>query len=129
MSPDQILNKTFPMLFDLPVPSADFSRPGGKDAIDYATDYWQRSILFLDILRQRGNQQAEMTSRPINAVLIYDYEIIMRGQSLPRPVNYGLVPALPPKGSKFDPTKRPVVVIDPRAGQGPGIGGVRRHRP
>ncbi len=79
MSPDQILNKTFPVLFDLPVPSADFTRPGGKDAIDYATDYWQRSILFLDILRQRGNQQAEMTSRPINAVLIYDYEIIMRG--------------------------------------------------
>ena len=44
-------------------------------AIEYATDFWQRSLLFLDILRQSGNQQAEMTSRPINAVLIYDYEI------------------------------------------------------
>ena len=58
-------------------------------------------------------------------MLIYDYEIIMRGQSLPRPVNYGLVRVLPLKGSKFDPTKRPVVVIDPRAGQGPGIGGFK----
>ena len=37
-------------------------------ATEYATDFWQRSLLFLDILRQSGNQQAEMTSRPINAV-------------------------------------------------------------
>jgi hypothetical protein len=28
--------------------------------VEYATDFWQRSILFLDILRRRGNQQAEM---------------------------------------------------------------------
>src|SRR5262249_39392560 len=90
-------------------------------AADYAADFWQRSFMFLDILRRSGNQQAEMTSRPINAVLIYDYEVIMKGSSLPRPVNYGLVRVLPPKGCVIDKTKRPVVVIDPRAGQGPGI--------
>ena len=56
-------------------------------ATEYATDFWQRSLLFLDILRQSGNQQAEMTSRPINAVAIYDHEIILRGTNLPRPVN------------------------------------------
>ena len=60
-------------------------------ATEYATDFWQRSLLFLDILRQSGNQQAEMTSRPINAVLVYDHEVILRGTNLPRPVNYGLV--------------------------------------
>src|SRR5215471_10256683 len=96
-----------------------------KAAADYAADFWQRSFLFLDILRRSGNQQAEMTSRPINAVLIYDYEVILKGSTLPRPVNYALVRVLPPKGCVVDKTKRPVVVIDPRAGQGPGIGGFK----
>src|SRR6516162_505304 len=91
-------------------------------AIEYATDFWQRSLLFLDILRQSGNQQAEMTSRPINAVLVYDHEMILRGTNLPRPVNYGLVRVVPPRGTAIDHTKRPVVVVDPRAGQGTGIG-------
>jgi pimeloyl-ACP methyl ester carboxylesterase len=94
-------------------------------AIEYATDFWQRSLLFLDILRQRGNQQAEMASRPINAVAIYNYEFILRGTNLPRPVNYALVRVVPPRGTLIDHTKRPVVVIDPRAGQGPGIGGFK----
>ena len=92
-------------------------------ATEYATDFWQRSILFLDLLRQSGNQQAEMTSRPLNAVLEYDHEMILRGTNLPRPVNYGLVRVIPPRGTVIDHTKRPVVVVDPRAGQGPGIGG------
>ena len=96
-----------------------------RAAREYVTDFWQRSLLFLDILRQSGNQQAEMTSRPINAVLVYDHEVILRGTDLPRPVNYGLVRVVPPRGAVIDHTKRPVVVIDPRAGQGPGVGGFK----
>ena len=107
------------------VPFVDSAAIGFRAAADYATDFWQRSLIFLDILRQSGNQQAEMTSRPVNAVLIYDYEVILRGDSLPRPVNYALVRVAPPKGATIDNTKRPVVVIDPRAGQGPGIGGFK----
>lgn len=98
---------------------------GFRAAADYATDFWQRSLIFLDILRQSGNQQAEMTSRPVNAVLIYDYEVVLKGDSLPRPVNYALVRVKPPQGTVIDESKRPVVVIDPRAGQGPGIGGFK----
>src|SRR6185312_2394566 len=94
-------------------------------ASDYATDFWQRSLIFLDILRQNGNQQAEMTSKLVNEVLIYDYEVVLKGTELPRPVNYALVRVVPPKGVVIDQTKRPVVVIDPRAGQGPGIGGFK----
>ena len=89
-------------------------------------------LIFLDILRQSGSQQADMTSRAVNAVLIYDYEVILKGSSLPRPVNYALVRVVPPLGTEIDETKRPVVVIDPRAGQGPGIGGFQageRDRP
>ena len=32
---------------------------------------------------------------------------------------------MPPPGIAIDPRKRPVVVVDPRAGQGPGIGGFK----
>ncbi|MBV8870780.1 MAG: DUF3141 domain-containing protein [Acetobacteraceae bacterium] len=42
-----------------------------------------------------------------------------------RPVNYGLVRVVPPEGTKTDPTKPPFVVVDPRAGHGPGIGGMK----
>jgi pimeloyl-ACP methyl ester carboxylesterase len=117
--------KTLSLPFPVQMPSADLAPKAMRDALDYTTDFWQRSILFLDILRQRGNQQEEMTSRPINAVLIYDYEILVRGSDLPQPVNYGLVRVIPPAGIEIDMKKRPVVVIDPRAGQGPGIGGFK----
>jgi len=92
---------------------------------EYGRDFWQRSILFLDILRQRGNQREEMIAHGIASVLIYDTELIMRGDALPRPVNYSLLRVVPPVGVAIDGRKRPVVVIDPRAGQGPGIGGFK----
>jgi hypothetical protein len=117
--------KSLPAPFSFGAAFAGTAGNGLGAAGDYAADFLQRSILFLDILRQRGNEQAEMTSGPVNAVLIYDYEILVRGTELPRPVNYALVRILPPKGKDVDSSKRPVVVIDPRAGQGPGIGGFK----
>jgi hypothetical protein len=92
---------------------------------EYARDVWQRSVLFLDILRQRGNKREEMIAHKVSSVLIYDTELVMRGDELPRPVNYSLLRVLPPEGIVLDDRKRPVVVIDPRAGQGPGIGGFK----
>src|SRR5581483_12135484 len=47
------------------------------------------------------------------------------GRELKRPVNYGLVRVKPPQGVEIDQTRRPFVVIDPRAGHGPGIGGFK----
>jgi pimeloyl-ACP methyl ester carboxylesterase len=92
---------------------------------DYVRDFWQRSVLFLDILRQRGNQHDDMVLHGVSSVLIYESELIMRGDELPRPVNYSLVRVIPPDGVEIDDRKRPVFVIDPRAGQGPGIGGLK----
>ena len=92
---------------------------------EYAVDAFQRSILFLDLLRQRGNEEIEITSRPMATVLRFDHEVLMSGRSLPRPINYALSRIVPPPGIATDPHKRPVVVIDPRAGQGPGIGGFK----
>ena len=92
---------------------------------EYASDFWQRSILFLDILRRRGNQREEMIAHGVASVLIYDTEVVMRGDELPRAVNYSLLRVIPPADVEIDDRKRPVVVIDPRAGQGPGIGGFK----
>ena len=91
----------------------------------YITDALQRSVLFLDLLRQRGNEEIEITSRPMATVLRFDHEPVMNGRSLPRPINYSLLRILPSPGIASDRRKRPVVVIDPRAGQGPGIGGFK----
>ncbi|MBJ6373456.1 DUF3141 domain-containing protein [Sedimentitalea arenosa] len=93
--------------------------------IDYAFDAWQRSVLFLDVLRNRGDQYREHIESKTPHVLVYDFELISDGAGFPRPVNYKLVRILPPEGVEIDPAKRPFVVIDPRAGHGPGIGGFK----
>jgi len=92
---------------------------------EYMIDALQRSVLFLDLLRQRGNEEIEITSRPMATVLRFDHEELMSGRSLPRPINYSLLRILPSPGVALDRRQRPVVVVDPRAGQGPGIGGFK----
>jgi pimeloyl-ACP methyl ester carboxylesterase len=93
---------------------------------EYARDFWERTLLFLDILRQRGNQREGMLAHQATSVLIYDSELVMRGDELPHPVNYSLLRVIPPEGVEIDDRKRPIFVIDPRAGQGPGIGGFKQ---
>ena len=93
---------------------------------EYVRDFWQRSVLFLDILRQRGNQREEMLAHGVASVLMYDSELVVRGDQLSNPVNYSLLRIIPPEGVEIDDRNRPVFVIDPRAGQGPGIGGFKQ---
>jgi pimeloyl-ACP methyl ester carboxylesterase len=95
------------------------------DALSYATDAGQRLVLFLDALRQRGLQYEEHLAQLAPHVLDYEAELVCDGRSLPRPVNYLLVRIVPPQGMVVDQTRRPFVVIDPRAGHGPGIGGFK----
>jgi len=92
---------------------------------EYLKDAAQRNILFWDVMRERGNQFIEHMAEDVPHVLDFDYELVLNGRDLPRPVNYGLVRIPPRKGMKPDPKKRPFVVIDPRAGHGPGIGGFK----
>ena len=95
------------------------------DWYDYAIDGAQRSILFLDTLRQRGNNFVEHVNAGQPPVLHFDYETVVDGRTLPRPVNYALVRIVPPEGVVVDPKRRPYMIIDPRAGHGPGIGGFK----
>ena len=91
----------------------------------YAVDFWQRGILFWDALRQRGKQYVshELAGKP--PVLHFDYEIVSDARRFEHPVNYALVRITPPEGVSVDPRRRPYVIIDPRAGHGPGIGGFK----
>jgi pimeloyl-ACP methyl ester carboxylesterase len=121
------------------------------DLSAYWTDTAQRTVLFLDILRKRGNVYLEHLRDGQPPVLVFQYETIMDGRSLDRPVNYALVRIIDrrrePVRGKGQPTtaapaetldrrhrtcvaaeapratSRPIVIFDPRAGHGPGIGG------
>lgn len=113
---------------------ADNAKPGlpwpfGWDAFvagqEYWRDAWERSILFLDVLRQRGNNYVERAEQTAPHVLTFAAEVVMDGRKLERPVNYALVRIVPPEGIEIDPHKRPFIVFDPRAGHGPGIGGMK----
>jgi len=96
-----------------------------QQAIEYWIDAWQRSVLFFDVLRQRGNNYLERTAQRVPHALQFEFEHVMDGRALARPVNYGLVRIVPPPGVTVDPRKRPFIVFDPRAGHGPGIGGMK----
>jgi pimeloyl-ACP methyl ester carboxylesterase len=91
----------------------------------YSVDFAQRSVLFWDTLRQRGNQFTEREQAGLPPVLHFDYEMVLDARRFDRPVNYALVRIVPPEGVTVDAKRRPYIIIDPRAGHGPGIGGFK----
>ncbi len=109
---------------------------------EYMTDSVQRSIIFTDILRKRGNNYLKHIRSGQPPVLIFNYELILNAKNFPRPCNYALVRISDRRRGKEDgedhkdrrhphkdlpqAPKRPIVIIDPRAGHGPGIGGSKR---
>src|SRR4051794_2975569 len=70
---------------------------GGMAAFDpwsfqrYAVDAIQRSILFWDTLRQRGDNFVERASKGSEPVLHFDYDTIVDARTFERPVNYALL--------------------------------------
>ncbi|MFA5181089.1 MAG: DUF3141 domain-containing protein [Syntrophales bacterium] len=112
---------------------------------EYATDAWQRSILYADAMRRRGNTYIEHLKNGQPPVLVFKYEMILDGREFKKPVNYSLVRITDRRVKKRTPEeketdrlkelrgkteelpKRPIVIIDPRAGHGPGIGGSKRN--
>ena len=113
------------MATDLPKISGDAPPSFFASALEYLVDAGQRSVLFLDVMRQRGVQYREHLAETVPHVLDYSVELIVDGRTLQRPVNYGLVRIKPPSGVQIDLKRRPFVVVDPRAGHGPGIGGFK----
>jgi len=56
-------------------------------AMEYAIDAFQRSVLFWDVMRQRGNQYREHMAEAVPHVLDYKAELVVDGGTLERPVH------------------------------------------
>ena len=103
--------------------------PAG-DAIAYQTEFARRSILFLDILRERANNMLAHEQAGLPPLLDFDFELILDARRFEHPANYALLRITSCCGERAErcerPGARPVIIIDPRAGHGPGIGGFKR---
>jgi hypothetical protein len=95
--------------------------------LDYTIDATQRSILFWDTLRQRGNAYLEHTQAGKPPLLKFEHEVLLDARDFAEhPCNYALLRILPrPSDAATDIALRPFVIVDPRAGHGPGIGGFK----
>lgn len=96
-----------------------------EQTIEYWTDAAQRSALYLDTMRKRGNIYIEHALQGKPALLKFEHELLIDGTKLERPCNYSLLRILPDAHSASTLDQRPVVIVDPRAGHGPGIGGFK----
>ena len=92
---------------------------------EYLTDSTQRSALVFETLRKRGNVYLDHVESGMPPVLDFSYEVIIDGKELSSPVNYLLLKITPPAGVVIDEKRAPVMIIDPRAGHGAGIGGFK----
>ena len=113
-----------------------------SSTMEYLVDRTQRTILFWDVLRKRGNNYLAHLRAGQPPVLVFDYEMVLDGRTFEQPVNYSLIRILDRRSKEDKPVRqtdrrltrkttvaasalpiRPIVIIDPRAGHGPGIGG------
>jgi hypothetical protein len=99
----------------------------GKKYLQYLLDFSQRSILFLDALRQRSIDFIAHEQGTSSSVLVFEHEVIIDGCHMQRPVNYSLVRIIPPAGTLQREDGRPYIIIDPRAGHRSGIGGFKQE--
>jgi hypothetical protein len=100
------------------------------EALIYPLDVFERSVLFWDTLRQRADNMIahERAGKP--PLLDFDSETLLDARRLERPANYALLRITRIGEACLDDcleeTRSPVMIVDPRAGHGPGIGGFKR---
>jgi hypothetical protein len=103
-----------------------YSSEGENALRAYARDFLERSILFWDTLRQRADDLIEHERQGSPPLLDFRFETIVDAGQFERPVNYVLLRIQDEhRGAELD-AKPPVLVLDPRAGHGPGIGGFKQ---
>jgi hypothetical protein len=99
--------------------------PTPDELREYWADAAQRTALFFDALLDRGNAYREHLEQGTPALLKFEHELVLDGARFERPCNYALLRVIPPKDMPAREDLRPLVVVDPRAGHGPGIGGFK----
>ena len=100
-----------------------------RDVLAYQRDVLERTILFWDILRERANNMLEHERAGLPPLLDFRSETLLDARRFEHPANYALL-RIKQIGDDcwddcVDPEKPPVIVLDPRAGHGPGIGGFK----
>ena len=102
-----------------------------RDVVDYQRDVLERTILFWDTLRQRANNMLEHERAGLPPLLNFKYETLLDARRFEQPANYALLRITEIDEDCWDDCvdlgKPPVIVVDPRAGHGPGIGGFKRE--
>jgi pimeloyl-ACP methyl ester carboxylesterase len=96
-----------------------------SDVQAYLEDARQRTLLFWETLLDRGNNYSEHLDQGTPPLLKFAHDLIIDGHTLEPPCNYALLRLSPPDSAPVDLLARPVIVVDPRAGHGPGIGGFK----
>lgn len=101
------------------------------DWLRYAIDASQRSALFMQALVERGDKLLEDERAGLPTRLKFPFEVVLDAGDFPEPAGYSLLRILPDGDACFErcegANSRPVIVFDPRAGHGPGIGGFKRE--
>ena len=114
-----------------PAPLRNALAMGPLDLLAYQRDVLERTILFFDTLRRRANNMLDHERAGLPPLLNFKYETLLDARQFARPVNYALL-RITEVGEDcwddcVDPAKPPVIVLDPRAGHGPGMGGFKRE--
>jgi len=123
--------KSDPQSRPLSVPTLMSGMPNSfQDLLSYQRDIFERIILFLDTLRQRANNMIAHDRAGKPPLLDFDYEVLVDARRFEKPANYVLL-RITRVGSQcfedcYDAAKPPIIIVDPRAGNGPGIGGLKR---
>ena len=101
------------------------------DPVAYGRDLWERSVLFLDVLGERADNMIAHDRAGMPPLLDFQYETVLDARQFDRPANYALLRITEVDGKCWDDCvdveKPPVIIVDPRAGHGPGIGGFKRE--
>ena len=102
-------------------------------AIESWARYWAdatwRSLATMDLLRQRADNMLDHQTAGMPPLLHFDGEQVADAREFASPCNYRLlrITSCPHHMERHvRPGYAPVIVVDPRAGHGPGIGGFRR---
>ena len=96
-----------------------------KSWLDYCGDAFEKNILFMEMLRKRGDIYLKHLDKGKPPVLSFSYTLVIDGRSRKKEVNYDLYRIKPNKEITGHKERRAIVFIDPRAGHGPGIGGFK----
>jgi hypothetical protein len=80
--------------------------PWSSPAMEYLIDRTQRTTLFWDVLRKRGNNYLTHLRAGQPPVLVFDYEMVLDGRTFEQPVNYSLIRILDRRSKEDKPARQ-----------------------